>query len=97
MQYPHIIDLHTHSTCSDGTYTPTELVELAKKIGLSALALTDHDTIDGLEEFQSQEKPGASRPSPASNLPPFGNSITARRSTLSVWASTPAIPFCRNG
>ena len=56
MQYPHIIDLHTHSTCSDGTYTPTELVELAKKIGLSALALTDHDTIDGLEEFQAAGK-----------------------------------------
>lgn len=56
MQYPPIIDLHTHSTCSDGTYTPTELVELAKKIGLSALALTDHDTIDGLEEFQTAGK-----------------------------------------
>lgn len=56
MQYPPIIDLHTHSTCSDGTYTPTELVELAKKIGLSALALTDHDTIDGLEEFQAAGK-----------------------------------------
>lgn len=56
MQYPPIIDLHTHSTCSDGTYTPTELVTLAKKIGLSALALTDHDTIDGLAEFQSAGK-----------------------------------------
>lgn len=56
MQYPPIIDLHTHSTCSDGTYTPTELVELAKKIGLSALALTDHDTIDGLEDFQAAGK-----------------------------------------
>ena len=52
MQYPPIIDLHTHSTASDGTYTPKELAELAKKIGLSAIALTDHDTIDGLKEFQ---------------------------------------------
>ncbi len=52
MQYPPLIDLHTHSTCSDGTYTPEELVGLAKKQGLAALALTDHDTIDGLQRFQ---------------------------------------------
>lgn len=48
-----IIDLHTHSTASDGTYTPAELAKLAKTIGLSAIALTDHDTIDGLAEFQT--------------------------------------------
>ncbi|MBT8764496.1 PHP domain-containing protein [Desulfohalobiaceae bacterium Ax17] len=42
------IDLHTHSTASDGTLTPTELVRLAKKQGLKAIALTDHDTIRGL-------------------------------------------------
>ena len=52
MQYPPIIDLHVHSTASDGTYTPAEAAKLAKTIGLSAIALTDHDTIDGLEEFQ---------------------------------------------
>ena len=52
MQYPPIIDLHTHSTASDGTYSPAEAAELAKKAGLSAVALTDHDTIDGLKEFQ---------------------------------------------
>ncbi|MGE4298783.1 MAG: PHP domain-containing protein [Desulfovibrionaceae bacterium] len=44
------IDLHTHSTASDGALTPTELVTLAKQRGLDALALTDHDTVDGLEE-----------------------------------------------
>lgn len=44
------IDLHTHSTCSDGTFTPTEVVEEAAKSGLRAIALTDHDTVDGLEE-----------------------------------------------
>ncbi|USF26716.1 5'-3' exoribonuclease [Firmicutes bacterium ASF500] len=43
-------DLHTHSTASDGQYTPTELVSLAKDSGLEVLALTDHDTMDGLEE-----------------------------------------------
>ena len=52
MQYPPIIDLHTHSTASDGTYTPAEVAKLASTIGLSAIALTDHDTIDGLQEFQ---------------------------------------------
>jgi len=44
------IDLHVHSTYSDGTLTPKELVILAKKQGLSAMALTDHDTIIGVEE-----------------------------------------------
>lgn len=45
-----LCDLHTHSTASDGQYTPTELVYLAKKCGLESLALTDHDTTDGLSE-----------------------------------------------
>ena len=44
------IDLHTHSNKSDGTCTPAELVRLASKKGLSAIALTDHDTVDGLPE-----------------------------------------------
>lgn len=43
-------DLHTHSTASDGQYTPAELVRLAKRRGVELLALTDHDTVDGLEE-----------------------------------------------
>lgn len=47
------IDLHCHSTASDGTLSPKEVAVLAQKTGLSALALTDHDTIDGLAEFQS--------------------------------------------
>lgn len=42
------IDLHVHSTCSDGTFTPEELVEYALKKGLAAFALTDHDTTDGI-------------------------------------------------
>lgn len=44
------IDLHTHSTASDGIYSPTELLRKAKEIGLRVLALTDHDTTGGLEE-----------------------------------------------
>lgn len=45
-----MIDLHVHSTKSDGTYTPTELVDYAIQKGLTAFALTDHDSIDGLDE-----------------------------------------------
>ena len=44
------IDLHVHSFFSDGTHSPTELVHLAQKRGLQALAITDHDTIDGVSE-----------------------------------------------
>lgn len=43
-----MIDLHTHSTESDGTLTPQKLMQLAADTGLSAIALTDHDTIGGL-------------------------------------------------
>ncbi len=43
-------DLHTHSTASDGQYKPADLVEKARKAGVEVLALTDHDTIDGVEE-----------------------------------------------
>ena len=45
-----MIDLHAHTTYSDGTLTPRELVRLAARIGLKAVAVTDHDTIDGLDE-----------------------------------------------
>lgn len=47
-----LCDLHTHTTASDGQYTPTELVQLAKNHGLSVLAVTDHDTIAGVAEAQ---------------------------------------------
>jgi len=43
------IDLHTHSTASDGLYTPSELMARASEAGLSIIALTDHDTTNGLE------------------------------------------------
>ena len=44
------IDLHTHSTCSDGSMTPYELVKHAHERGLKAIALSDHDTIAGIDE-----------------------------------------------
>jgi predicted metal-dependent phosphoesterase TrpH len=46
-----ICDLHVHSNLSDGTYSPEEVVRLAKQAGLAAVALTDHNSIDGLERF----------------------------------------------
>jgi len=45
-----LIDLHTHSFFSDGSMSPTELITHAKSAGLSAVALTDHDTTDGIKE-----------------------------------------------
>jgi hypothetical protein len=44
------IDLHTHSNYSDGGLSPRQLVQLAKEKGLRAIALTDHDTVAGVEE-----------------------------------------------
>lgn len=46
----YLSDLHTHTTASDGQYTPSELVQMAKSHGLAAIAVTDHDTVDGLQE-----------------------------------------------
>lgn len=46
-------DLHTHSTYSDGTYTPGQLIEAAIAAGLSAVALCDHNTVDGIPDLLS--------------------------------------------
>lgn len=48
-----MIDLHVHSNASDGTYSPSQVADAAIAAGLSAIALTDHDTIDGVEEIIS--------------------------------------------
>lgn len=53
------VDLHAHSTASDGTERPSEVVRLAVRAGLAAVALTDHDTLDGVEEARREaEKRG---------------------------------------
>lgn len=51
-----ICDLHTHSIFSDGTFTPTEIINHAEALGISAVALCDHNTIDGLPEFIAASK-----------------------------------------
>lgn len=47
-----LVDLHVHTTASDGTYTPYEVVEYAKARGLCAVGITDHDTVAGIREAQ---------------------------------------------
>jgi predicted metal-dependent phosphoesterase TrpH len=51
-----MIDLHTHSTASDGSLSPAGLIEEGAKRGLTAIALTDHDTTKGLEEAEKAAK-----------------------------------------
>ena len=51
-----MVDLHTHSTASDGTFSPAELAAEAHKTGLSLFALTDHDTVAGVAEAQQAGK-----------------------------------------
>lgn len=48
-----VIDLHSHSQCSDGSLSPADLVALAVRAGVKALALTDHDSVDGIREAQT--------------------------------------------
>jgi len=53
MALNNLIDMHVHSTASDGQFPPAEIVTKAAKLGLSGVALTDHDTIDGIAEAQA--------------------------------------------
>jgi 3',5'-nucleoside bisphosphate phosphatase len=55
-----MIDLHTHSTCSDGTDTPAQLVAKAERAGMKVLALTDHDTVSGFAEAKGSLTSGMS-------------------------------------
>jgi len=50
------VDLHCHSTASDGTLAPAAVVQLAKQLGLSGLALTDHDTVGGIAQARDEAK-----------------------------------------
>lgn len=50
------VDFHTHTTCSDGTCTPEELVQLAVKEGIQFLAITDHDEVEGVLRAQQEAK-----------------------------------------
>ena len=70
-------DLHCHTVYSDGTATPEDLVSQAKLVGLQGVAITDHDTTAGWEDFRSASK--------SSNMPViFGSEITAEDSGVFV-------------
>ena len=47
------LDLHVHTTASDGQYTPAEIISKAKDLGLEMIAITDHDTVDGIAEAKA--------------------------------------------
>ena len=72
-----MIDLHTHSNASDGSYSPSSLIEEAAKRGISALALTDHDTTKGLEEAAE-----AARERGVQFIPGIEIEITRKQETL---------------
>lgn len=63
-----LIDLHVHSTASDGTCSPSEVVALAAAAGLSAIALTDHDTVDGVPEALAAAESHSVRVIPGAEL-----------------------------
>ena len=65
------VDLHTHSTASDGTLPPEQVIEAAAACGLSALALTDHDTIDGVERARAAGEKAGIRVIPGVELSAF--------------------------
>ena len=56
MKHMMMVDLHTHTSASDGQYSPVQVVCKAKKAGITCLAITDHDTISGLQEAQGAGK-----------------------------------------
>ena len=62
------IDLHAHTTCSDGSMTPSEVVELAARKKLAAVAVTDHDTVNGIEEALEAGKKSGIRVVPGIEL-----------------------------
>lgn len=64
-----MIDLHVHSTRSDGSYTPSQLVDYAMEKGLTAFALTDHDTVEGLDEAYGRLEELRSQGVPEERLP----------------------------
>ena len=87
-------DLHTHSRQSDGTLSPTELVTRAAAAGVEVLALTDHDTLSGLEEARTAAQAAGIRLVPGVEI-----SVTWNRQTIHVVALNvdPAAPELRAG
>lgn len=87
------VDLHVHSNKSDGSFTPSELVDMAIAKGLTAFALTDHDTTAGVKEAVAYGQEKASKSSPESNFP---QNTMERTSTSSVFLSMRMPPLFRS-
>jgi len=82
-----MIDLHAHSTFSDGSLTPGQLVKLAAETGLTALALTDHDSTGGLDLFMAacEEAAAAGGPAPV-GIPGVEISADVAKGTMHILA-----------
>ena len=70
MKFPEIIDLHMHTTVSDGTDTPEEILEKAKNAGIDMFSVTDHDAVDGASEIKKITKAA-----PEGQMPLFVNGV----------------------
>ena len=73
------VDLHCHSTISDGALTPRDLVRRAAEKGVDALALTDHDNLDGLDEARAAADCAIRRATTHSALAPGRDACAACR------------------
>ena len=78
-----LIDLHIHSTASDGSLTPTEVVNRANDLGLTAMALTDHDTVAGIDEALEAAKDLDLEVIPGSRSP-----VSIKKKRSISWGST---------
>lgn len=78
------IDLHVHSNASDGTLSPTEVVRLAASLSLSAIALTDHDTLSGIREAQSAALVLSDSENPLRIIPGTEISVAYRKRDIHV-------------
>ena len=95
-----LVDLHTHSDASDGDYSPAILVQEAKKNGLKALALTDHDTLGGLKSAESEAQTAGIRFIPGielsiswtgeGDIPGLGPGGELHLLGLGLWSPSPA-------
>lgn len=81
MQY---IDMHVHSNASDGTLTPSELVKLAMSRGLAAMALTDHDTIQGIEEAVTAAEIASTQGTPIRIIPGVELSVAYKNRDIHI-------------
>jgi len=85
------IDLHTHSNCSDGSLTPSALVQRACVAGVNVLALTDHDTVAGLDEAQGAADAAGMRLVPGVELSASWRSQAIH--VLGLWIDPSAAPL----